>query len=190
MKVVVLGAYNVGKTTLIGRMCHVSESIKHTVGIELKTTSRHVENLGSVHIKFFDTSGYDHYETLLQPYIYNADVILLVYSVTDMNSYKVVLKWLNKIAQNDTTFSNVVIVGNKNDLVSERRVHRKDALKCVKQYKNLDMFVMEASAHTNSGVEETFQVLVREGSREIDTIDLLYTGETFKQKQTNNCFIV
>ena len=180
MKVVLLGAYAVGKSTLISRFCNVTERIEHTVGIALKTTTRTLEDR-VVHLKFFDTSGYPHYEPLLDPYIYNADVILIVYSITSMESFHKAMHWLHKITQVNTA-TNVVLIANKIDLLSERRVHINDARKRVKTF-NTDLFILECSAHSGEGVKDALDVLIREGSRQPDTLDLIYTAESFRRVQ-------
>jgi len=101
--------------------------------------------------------------TITSAYYRGADGVILVYDVTNLDSFKHVEDWLeqvNKYASEDTA---KLIVGNKADLVQDKKVQSEDALAFGEKF-SID--VIETSAKTADNVDKAFNRL---GEKLIET---------------------
>ena len=103
--------------------------------------------------------------TLRDQYIRQGEGFVIVYSVTNRNSFDEVYSFLEQIAQakefdNADEYRNlasetaVVLVGNKADLKNERVVSADEGREVAKKFGNITFF--ETSAKTRTNVEESF----------------------------------
>merc|ERR1712146_652825 len=89
--------------------------------------------------------GQERFRTITSAYYRGADGVILVHGVTNLDSFKHVEDWLeqvNKYASEDTA---KLIVGNKEDLVQDKKVQSEDALAFGEKF-SID--VIETSAKT------------------------------------------
>ena len=86
-------------------------------------------------------------------YYRGAHGIIIVYDVTDRETFDNVKQWMNEIERfaNDNVCK--VLVGNKVDLVEKRQVSKQDGEDLAKQY---DIPYIETSAKSNISVEDSF----------------------------------
>ena len=80
-------------------------------------------------LSIWDTAGQERFHALGPIYYRDADGALLVYDITDIDSFNKVRKWakvLKKILGNEII---IAIAGNKYDLDKNRSVHEEDALR-------------------------------------------------------------
>jgi len=111
----------------------------------------------------WDTAGQERFRTITSAYYRGADGVILVYDVTNSDSFKHVEDWLeqvNKYASEDTA---KLIVGNKADLVKDKKVQSADALAFGEKFK---IDVIETSAKTADNVDNAFNRL---GEKLIET---------------------
>jgi len=81
----------------------------------------------SVKIQIWDTAGQERYRTLTKSYYRGAAGIVLVYDVTDEESFRNVAYWLKKIKKHGDENVEIVLLGNKIDLINERLVTLEEA---------------------------------------------------------------
>lgn len=116
-----IGNASVGKTSLLhyySRREQLSLA-KVTIGIELQTVWLKV--LGHpVKVKLWDTAGQEEYQTLTPNYIKGLDGVLLVFDLTDAESFDNTLNWYKQIKNYKDI--PVVFLGNKSDLEDTRKV--------------------------------------------------------------------
>lgn len=79
------------------------------------------------------------------------DAYVVVFSVSNIVSYSQAIKSIRKLREEYRTNKAVILVGNKIDLVRQRRVARHDVLKIAKKY---DLRYTETSAALNHHVDE------------------------------------
>jgi len=98
IKVLVLGASNVGKTSLNTRYCQgkFSERRVSTIGVDFM--SKHIvlsAELPPVVLQIWDTAGQERFTTggISAPFYRKADGIILVYDVTSMASAEQLARW-------------------------------------------------------------------------------------------------
>jgi Ras-related protein Rab-28 len=120
-KVIVLGDGAVGKTSLIMRFCEDSfqQSYKQTIGLDFFI--KRIVLPGNVHVtlQLWDIGGQQLGGRMLANYIYGSHGVILVYDVTNMESFKNLEDWYDLVK---TTFKDkermpyVAMIGNKMDL--------------------------------------------------------------------------
>jgi len=115
--------------------------------------------LNDKHLKLqiWDTAGQERYRTIVSSFYRGANGILLVFDVTDPNTFLNCKHWLTEIKKN-TTDNNVaiVLVGNKCDQEAKRNVDYNEANKFATSN---GLTYMETSAKDSVRVEDAFKVL-------------------------------
>lgn len=107
-----------------------------------------------------DTAGHDEYSIFSQQHAIGVHGYLLVYSISHKNSLELI-KILNDKILNACGTDNIprVLVGNKADLIQERKILTDD----VKQLANeWGVPFIECSAKHNENISEAFRLLVGE----------------------------
>lgn len=94
-----------------------------TIGIDFKIKSILIDE-SKVKLQIWDTAGQERFRTITTAYYRGAMGILLVYDVSDENSFVNVRNWMRQIDQNAAENVNRVLIGNKADVDSENSSHR------------------------------------------------------------------
>ncbi|MEA2070579.1 MAG: Rab family GTPase [Asgard group archaeon] len=157
-KIIVVGAGKVGKTSLTIRFAEdrFRESYLPTLGVDFLTKNVKVKNT-NIKLQLWDTGGQEFVMALLPFYFSGAHGGVLVYDITNRNSFNSLDYWLKQIRQNAGEIP-VVLAGNKIDLVDQRKVATEEA----QQYANeRDLIYLETSAKTGVSVPDLFENLVK-----------------------------
>eukprot|EP01060_Flectonema_neradi_P032502 TRINITY_DN517_c2_g1_i1.p1 TRINITY_DN517_c2_g1~~TRINITY_DN517_c2_g1_i1.p1 ORF type:complete len:214 (+),score=32.72 TRINITY_DN517_c2_g1_i1:53-694(+) len=172
-KIQLIGDSGVGKSSLLVRFVEGEflADIAPTIGVDFRV--KYVEmNNKTIKLMIWDTAGQERFRTLTSAYYRGAHGIILVYDITDRNSFDHLMDvWMGEV-ESYKSFPDVVklLVGNKKDLVSEdtpRAVPQSLAEEFAKTH---GMMWIEASAKTEEGVAQTFTELV---SKILDTDSLV-----------------
>ena len=159
-KILTIGESGVGKTCLLLRYTD-NKFVKNyltTIGIDFKVklVSMHGK---SVKLKIWDTAGQERFRNITQQYYKGADGIVLVYDVTDRESFEKIAEWMKQInLYTQTDKIGIVLLGNKVD-VEPRQVKSEEGAAVAKQY---GVKHYETSAFNNLNVEESFKFLTEE----------------------------
>ena len=159
-QLLVIGNSTVGKTSILSRFTEgkfVSNYLA-TIGLDYFTKDE-VFDGKTVRIKIWDTAGQERYKAVTQGFFRNAHGIIIVYDVTNSETYDDLKYWIQSIQTHMGTTSDVkiIIVGNKIDLT--REVKKEDAQKFAEES---GFKYFETSAKTGEGVEESIKFLVKE----------------------------
>jgi Ras-related protein Rab-21 len=127
-KVVLLGEGRVGKTSILLRYTKGEYSDKQVSTLQASYLDKKLA-VGStqVQLSIWDTAGQERFHALGPIYYRDAAGALLVYDITDQQSFEKVKNWvkeLKKIVGNDIV---IVIAGNKIDMEKNRHVNNSDA---------------------------------------------------------------
>lgn len=74
----------------------------------------------------WDTAGQDRFKTITSSYYRGADAIIVVYDLTDRESFNHVQRWLEEIDKYTDQTTLKYVVGNKNDLEEKRQVEEEE----------------------------------------------------------------
>jgi len=159
-KVVLIGDSGVGKSNLLSRFTRNEFNLesKSTIGVEFATRSIQVEGK-TVKAQIWDTAGQERFRTITSSYYRGAHGIIVVYDVTDAESFNNVKQWLNEIDRYACENVNKLLVGNKCDLVQKKTVDF-DTAKAFAD--KLDIPFLETSAKQGSNVEKAFLTMAAE----------------------------
>lgn len=130
LKVVLLGDLGVGKTCLRSQFVHhvFSKAYKATIGGDYLTTTVAVDTDDAprkVNLQVWDTAGQERFNLISQAFYRGADVVVLVYDVTNYESVLSLRDWFARfLAHCLVEHPGVVIVGNKTDRAADRCVDR------------------------------------------------------------------
>ncbi|XP_020592598.1 ras-related protein RIC1 [Phalaenopsis equestris] len=159
-KLLLIGDSGVGKSCLLLRFADDSylESYISTIGVDFKI--RTVEQDGkTIKLQIWDTAGQERFRTITSSYYRGAHGIIVVYDVTDQESFNNVKQWLNEIDRYATDSVNKLLVGNKCDLTDERVVAY-EAGKALADEVGIPF--LETSAKDATNVEQAFMKMTSE----------------------------
>ena len=158
VKVILIGDSGAGKSCLLLRYTedYFTPTFITTIGIDFKVRTQKVGEK-TVKIQIWDTAGQERYRTITGAYFRGAHATLLVYSVTDRDSFSHVEGWLNSFRSGGGNAKHVALVGNKIDLESRRVVSSAEGAELAAR---CQLRFGETSALSGQGVRETFDALV------------------------------
>ncbi|KAJ0032986.1 hypothetical protein NQD34_000093 [Periophthalmus magnuspinnatus] len=157
-KLLIIGNSSVGKTSFLFRYADDSftPAFISTVGIDFKVKTIY-RNDKKVKLQIWDTAGQERYRTITTAYYRGAMGFLLMYDITNQDSFCVVQDWATQIKTYSWDNAQVVLVGNKLDLEEDRQVPTEDARRLATE---LGFLFFEASAKDNINVKQVFDSLV------------------------------
>ena len=128
LKIVLLGEGRVGKTSILLRYVRGHYQEKQQSTLQASYLDKRIDLGGgqNAQLSVWDTAGQERFHALGPIYYRDADGALLVYDITDLESFSKVRKWikeLRKIVGNDIA---ITIAGNKADLERNRQVDEKE----------------------------------------------------------------
>jgi small GTP-binding protein len=123
IKILLLGDANVGKSSLMLSFTEgeFKEGLIGTAGVDYKLKNIQYEGK-SLKIQIWDTAGQERFRTLTKSYYKGAAGIILVYDVCDEVSFHNVEEWLKRIEENVDSSVEILLLGNKIDLINDRVV--------------------------------------------------------------------
>lgn len=187
--IVVLGESRVGKTSIMLRYCkNVFDEgqISTTDASSLEKTLK-VEDT-NVKLFIWDTAGQEEYHALNQVYYRDAVAAILVYDITDRDSFDKVQTWVEELRLYLPKDTPIAIAGNKCDL-SNRQIDQEE----VESYaKSINGAHFDTSAKTGKGIEEIFteitKAVLRKNKRDAKAKQAKGKGKkskTVKSKKAN-----
>ena len=116
-KLLIIGNSAVGKSCMLMRFSEnqFTENFYNTVGVDFKL--KEIELKGkTVRLQIWDTAGQDKFRTITTSYYKGAHGIMIVYDITDRQSFENVSEWMEEIENYAQKNVNILLIGNKNDL--------------------------------------------------------------------------
>jgi len=155
-KVLVVGDGGVGKTSLTIRFATGSfrENYIPTLGVNFYSKTVDINDC-LIKLTIWDTGGQEKFRPLLPNYFKGGRGALVVFDVTDIKTFKNVMSWVNQVRYHCGNIP-VILVGNKIDLVSQRKVRYEDGSRLAEK---LEVPYFESSAKENYMVEDVFKTL-------------------------------
>jgi small GTP-binding protein len=175
---ILIGDSTVGKTCFLTRYFknQFNETFLSTIGIDKEIKHVKVGN-DSYKITLWDTAGQDRFKCLPKKYYQNADGVLLLFDVTNEETFNNVTNWMNDVKDNSNkNISNeggkdsdiaLFLIGNKIDLPN-RVISREQA---ETQAKSLGMKYFEVSCKINMNIPEVMARMIMECHMKANHID-------------------
>jgi Ras-related protein Rab-1A len=159
-KLLLIGDSGVGKSCLLLRFADdtYTESYISTIGVDFKIRTIELEGK-TIKLQIWDTAGQERFRTITSSYYRGAHGIIVVYDVTDEDTFKNVKQWLNEIERYACDNVNKLLVGNKSDLVSRKVVEYTEAKEFADQR---GIPFLETSAKSSTNVEQAFMTMAAE----------------------------
>jgi Ras-related protein Rab-1A len=159
-KVLIIGDSSVGKSNILLRF---SDNIFHdtflpTIGVDFKIRNVKMGDQ-TVKLNIWDTAGQERFKTITSTYYKGAHGIIIVYDITDRESFNNVNTWLSEVRKHAGGQVVKLLVGNKCDLEDERVVSKKEGQDFAD---SLGVSFLETSAKTRVNIDESFMTLTKQ----------------------------
>ena len=180
-----LGDSLVGKSNMIYRFIEnkYSGELLTSIGFDIKSKIIKIMNK-SILVKIYDTAGQERFNAITTSLFQKIQGIILVYDISNEESFKNINYWISKINDNFTNIQ-CILAGNKCDLEKERIISKKDGENLAKQ-NNFKFF--ETSSKTGHNINEIMNEIVSDIYKnnnfisEIKTLSLNDSNDSIKSK--------
>ena len=95
--------------------------IQATIGIDFLSKTMYVDEK-MVRLQLWDTAGQERFRSLIPSYIKDSSVAVVVYDITNKNSFNNVTKWIEDAKSIRGQDLLIILVGNKIDVAEKRQV--------------------------------------------------------------------
>jgi len=168
LKIVMIGDSGVGKSCLLKRFAtsEFNDSYISTIGVDFEIQTVDIDGK-TIKLQIWDTAGQERFHNITTSYYRGAHCIMLVYDVTNMESFRNLNRWMEQIKNYASKDTQLLVVGNKADLTGTAcRVEFEDASDYANTTSTLtskDISVIETSAKSGYQVRQAFLKLARLG---------------------------
>jgi small GTP-binding protein len=177
-KVLLVGDSGVGKSSIILRFTehYFEDNFVNTIGVDFRCHSLEFNNK-IYKLQIWDTAGQDKFQSITTSYYRGSNGIILVYDVCNPSSLDRLKFWYNEVKKKVTEDIPMIIVGNKIDLSSNRKVSYEEGEAFAKE---LNMQYLECSTKLDEGINKIFFTLLEKivdtnvESNKFETHDSIY----------------
>jgi small GTP-binding protein len=126
IKILVLGDLNVGKTNIINQYTEkkFDNNYVATLGIDFKTKNIQLNNK-TIKLQIWDSVGQEKYMSISRNLFMKVQGILLVYDITNQDSFDHLDNWMKKIKEVNE-FMPIILIANKCDLEEDRVISKNE----------------------------------------------------------------
>ena len=151
---IIVGDSNVGKSCLLLQFTDNKFRQNHeaTIGVEFGGKTIEINNK-KIKIQIWDTAGQEIYQAITRGYYKGATGAFVVYDITRKETFEHVEKWLEDVRTNASKDIQVILIGNKKDLESERIISFDEGSALAEKH---NILFLETSAKTSFNVKEAF----------------------------------
>ncbi|CAM0871787.1 unnamed protein product [Alopecurus aequalis] len=156
-KLVFLGDQAVGKTAIITRFMYdkFDATYQATIGIDFLSKTMYLEDR-TIRLQLWDTAGQERFRSLIPSYIRDSSVAVIVYDVTNRQSFLNTSKWIDEVNTERGGDVLIILVGNKTDLVDQRQVPTDEGEAKAKEH---GIKFIETSAKAGFNVKALFRTI-------------------------------
>ncbi|ELP88906.1 hypothetical protein EIN_476180 [Entamoeba invadens IP1] len=169
MKMITLGDSGVGKTCILSRFVNgvFDNKIVATTGVDAFSKKVTVDQI-TYSVQVYDTMGQEKFRSGIDSYYRGCNGALFVYDITMPSSFKAVEEWVNTMKQKGDATTSFVLVGNKEDLATNRMVSIEEGQELAKK---IGCPYIECSALTGTKIEDIFTTLIRDAAPNMEKAD-------------------
>ena len=187
-KIILIGSVGVGKSSLLQRYIENKFDNNYfcTIGVDFYIKKIKLKDK-EIKLQLWDTAGTEKYRSITTSYYRGAHYACIIFDLTQMETFKNLSQWIETYYKycNREFDKNIIIIGNKNDLIKERVVSKEQIDEFIK-INNFSYF--ETSAKSGENVEECFhfiaEKLMEEENRKENTAGKRKVGNNKNLKNT------
>ena len=149
-----MGDSGVGKSCIILRYIenNFSTNLMNSIGVDFKLKNIELDNK-KIKLQIWDTAGQERFRTITTSYYKGAHAILIVFDITDRESFEHVRNWMADIDKFAKEGVLRILVGNKCDLENSRQVRKEEGNELANKY---GIKYIETSAKETTNIEDLF----------------------------------
>ena len=186
MKFLLIGEQAVGKSSLINQYIEgkFEENLLCAAGLDLKKKIIKI-NDKSVKLMIYESAGHERFRTLSKNQINSSKGILIVYDVTEKESFEALNFWMKSFKENANKDAICLIIGNKIDLKEKRIIDYNEGKNFAEKY---GVKFIETSAKSAEGVNEAFYSVAKEiydNEKNLTMNDILIENKYDRKKKDN-----
>ena len=153
-KLIVVGDQNTGKSSILNRFANnnFDDNYQATIGLDFANKNATIHDQ-EIRLILYDTAGQEKFRSLIPMYIREAQVILLIFDISNRKSFENIPNWFSEVLNVKNDEAVFALIGNKMDLSDNREVTYEEGKKLANE-KN--MFFEEMSAKTGKNIMEFF----------------------------------
>lgn len=166
-KLLLIGDSGVGKSCLLVRFSDdtYTQDYISTIGVDFKIRTIDLDGK-IVKLQIWDTAGQERFRTITSSYYRGAHGIIVVYDVTDQESFNNATQWFQEIERYALNNVTKLLVGNKADLSESKIVDYATA----KDFADgMNISFLETSALSSTNVEQAFFTMARQIKAQINS---------------------
>lgn len=160
LKIIIIGDSAVGKSSFILQYMKKIFDPEHelTVGVEFNSMMIEVTDKPAK-LLIFDTAGQECFKSVTRAYYRGSSGVILMYDVTNYNTFHSISNWLQEIRTYTNVHVPIILIGNKNDISSNRQVTTKEG----EEFAIINnLLFLETSSRTGQNVDLSFEMLVKQ----------------------------
>ena len=124
----------------------------NSIGVDFKLKNIEIDSK-KIKLQIWDTAGQERFKTITTSYYKGAHAILIVFDITDRDSFDHVRNWMADIDKFAKEGVLRILVGNKCDLEQERKVRSEEAKEIANKY---GIKYIETSAKDTINIDDLF----------------------------------
>ena len=192
-----MGDSGVGKSCIILRYIEdtFSTNLMNSIGVDFKLKNIEIDSK-KIKLQIWDTAGQERFRTITTSYYKGAHAIVIVFDITDKDSFEHVKVWMQDIDKFAKQGVMRILVGNKCDLEHQRAVTKDQGNEMALKY---GIKYIETSAKDTINIEELFvntakNLMSKQNNNKIGTnnngqtsygIDLTNSGNNVSSENKN-----
>ncbi len=154
IKLILVGDESVGKTSIITQFSEHQFTNEYIPTIGSDKIIKEIEIKGEkLKVEIWDTVGHEQYRTVNKIFIKNAQIALIVYDITNKDSFNHLNFWLQEINDNNSKKVICCVLSNKTDLYENQVVESEEGKNFAAEKK---MKFFETSAKDYESIENVF----------------------------------
>ena len=186
-KIVLLGDTAVGKTSLCARLVNntFDNFNEPTIGAAFQTKTIESGDI-SHRLEIWDTAGQERYKALAPMYYRGATAAIIVYDVTNEESFKGAKFWVEELRRCGKPNVVIILVGNKYDLLEDPTIKEVDVADYLNDNNGI-IHYYQASCKTGKNIYEIFECAANESHKFSDDnysstqVDTVFTRNYVRQ---------
>eukprot|EP01117_Protostelium_nocturnum_P017257 TRINITY_DN6_c1_g1_i1.p1 TRINITY_DN6_c1_g1~~TRINITY_DN6_c1_g1_i1.p1 ORF type:complete len:206 (+),score=84.13 TRINITY_DN6_c1_g1_i1:163-780(+) len=160
-KLVLLGDAGVGKTAIAVQFVkgQFNPYLESTIGASFMNQTVTLPDETLIKFQIWDTAGQERFHSLAPMYYRGAQAAVVVYDLTNRNSFEKAKDWVKELQQQGDPNVVVAFVGNKLDMPEARKIQSSEGEAYASEN---GLFFMETSAKTSENVAELFMKIAKQ----------------------------